>query len=210
MFMVPTTRTQGFYHPIHNQTRPPHPHWSSPTDRGTQEGAPGPPPQRLPIMGHQALQPPHPTTHPPTPTHQPPTHTPNPPPTITTAPTKHKATVSLPYHRGTSEIISRAFRKADVGVVTSNKNPLRTQLIHLKDPIPHTHKSSVVYHIPCAGSVNKPCAVTYIGETERSMDTRFREHHNKAKSSIRPPLASTLPPWGNMHASPATTSAPTT
>jgi hypothetical protein len=67
-----------------------------------------------------------------------------------------------------------------------NKNSPRTQLVHLKDPIPHTYKSSVVYHIPCAGSVNEPCAATYIGETERSMDTRFREHH-KAKSLIRPP-----------------------
>jgi hypothetical protein len=67
-----------------------------------------------------------------------------------------------------------------------NKNSLRTQLVHLKDPILHTHKSSVVYHIPCAGSINDPCAATYIGETERSMDTCLREHHNKAKSQIRP------------------------
>jgi hypothetical protein len=83
--------------------------------------------------------------------------------------------------------ISRAFRKADVGVTTSNKNSLGTQLVHLKDPIPHIYKSSVIYHIPCAGSANKPCAATYIGETERSMDTRFRENHNKAKSTIKPP-----------------------
>jgi hypothetical protein len=68
----------------------------------------------------------------------------------------------------------------------SNKNSLRNQLVHLKDPIPHTHKSSVVYHIPCAGSANDPCAATYIGETERSMDTSFREHHNKSKSKIEP------------------------
>jgi hypothetical protein len=104
----------------------------------------------------------------------------------TVQPPRHKAIVSLPYHRGTSEIISQALRKADVGNVSSNKNSLRTQLVHLKDPVPHTHKSSVVYHISCAGSVNKPCVATYIGETERSMDTRLREHHNKAKSQVRP------------------------
>jgi hypothetical protein len=84
-------------------------------------------------------------------------------------------------------MIARAFRKADVGVIMGNKNSLRTQLVHLKDPIPHTQKSSVVYHILCAGSINKSCAATYIGETERSMDTHFTEHHNKAKTDIRPP-----------------------
>jgi hypothetical protein len=84
-------------------------------------------------------------------------------------------------------MIARAFRKADVGVVTGNKNSLRTQLVLLKDPILHTQKLSVVYHIPCAGSINEPCTATYIGETERSMDTRFTEHRNKSKLDIRPP-----------------------
>jgi hypothetical protein len=44
----------------------------------------------------------------------------------------------------------------------------------------------VVYHIACAGNINDPCAATYIGETERSMDTRLKEYHNKAKSQVRP------------------------
>jgi hypothetical protein len=44
----------------------------------------------------------------------------------------------------------------------------------------------MVYHIPCAGNINNPCAATYIGETERSMDTRLKEHHNKAKSQVKP------------------------
>jgi hypothetical protein len=78
---------------------------------------------------------------------QPPHQTP-PIPVTNTAPPRHKATVSLPYHRGTSEIISMALRKTDVGIISSNKNSLRTQLVHLKDPIPHTHKSTVVYHAP--------------------------------------------------------------
>jgi hypothetical protein len=83
-------------------------------------------------------------------------------------------------------MVGRAFRKADVGVVAINKNSLRTQLVHLKDPVLYTHKSSVVYHIPCAGSNTNLCDVTYIGETERSMDTRFKEHHSKSKSKIEP------------------------
>jgi hypothetical protein len=102
-------------------------------------------------------------------------------PATATATPKHKATVSLPYHRGTSEIISRALRKANIGTTSSNKNSLGTQLVHLKDLIPHIYKSTVVYHAPCAGNINDPCSATYVGETERSMDIRLREHHNKAK-----------------------------
>jgi hypothetical protein len=103
---------------------------------------------------------------------------------------KHKATISLPYHRGRSEIVSRALRKADVGTTSKNKNSLRTQLVHLKDPIPHIHKSTVVYHAPCAGNTNDPCSATYVGETERSKDTRMREHHNKAKLPLSDDFAS--------------------
>jgi hypothetical protein len=83
-------------------------------------------------------------------------------------------------------MVGRALRKADVGVVAVNKNSLHTQLVHLKDPVLHTHKSSVVDHIPCTGSNTDPCDATYIGETERSMDTRFKEHHSKSKSKIKP------------------------
>jgi hypothetical protein len=145
----------------------------------------GYPPWAIKRFTHHPRPPPpqHPPTTPTTP--QPP-HQPTPTPTNPPAPPKHKATVSIPYHRGTSEMIGRALRKADVGVISNNKNSLRTQLVHLKDPIPHTHKSSVVYHIPCAGSNTNPCDATYIGETERSMDTRFKEHHNKSKSKIEP------------------------
>jgi hypothetical protein len=131
-------------------------------------------------MGHQTLQLPPPATRtsiPPANAITPQLQTQTPP----TAPatTKHRATIPLPYHRGTSEIISRAFRKADMGIVSSNKNSLHFQLVHFKDPIPHTHKSSVVYHAPCAGNPNDPCTATYIGETERSMHVRLKEHHNK-------------------------------
>jgi hypothetical protein len=137
----------------------------------------------------------HPLHIPPPPanttTPQPPHQTP-PIPATTTAPPRHKAIVSLPYHRGTLEIISRAFCKADVGIISSNKNSLCTQLVHLKDPIPHTHKSTVVYHVPCAGNINDPCSATYIGETERSTDIRLKKHHNKAKLPLSDKYASAI------------------
>jgi hypothetical protein len=74
----------------------------------------------------------------------------------------------------------------------ATRNSLRTQLVHLKDPIPHTHMSTVVYHAPCAGNINDPCSATYIGETERSMDVRLREYHNKATLPLSDKYASAI------------------
>jgi hypothetical protein len=95
---------------------------------------------------------------------------------IPTSTTKHKSTVCLPYHTGTTEII-----EADVGTISISKDSLRHQLVHLKDKLPRYSKSGIVYHGPCAGKPHEPCDAHYIGETEQSMEDRFKEHHNKAK-----------------------------
>jgi hypothetical protein len=50
-----------------------------------------------------------------------------------------------------SEMIGRSLHRAEVGIITNNKNSLRSQLVRLKDRIPHIHKYAVVYHAPCAG-----------------------------------------------------------
>jgi hypothetical protein len=80
-----------------------------------------------------------------------------------------RTTVSLSYYRGLTEQIGRAMRKAEVGTISNNKNPLHQQLVYLKDKVPHIHKSQVVYFAPCAGKPNNPCTAKYIGEPERAM-----------------------------------------
>ncbi|KAI8485880.1 hypothetical protein Bbelb_364320 [Branchiostoma belcheri] len=46
-----------------------------------------------------------------------------------------------------------------------------------KDKTPKEDKCGVIYHISCQGNTNRgPCRETYIGETERSLKTRFLEH----------------------------------
>jgi hypothetical protein len=99
----------------------------------------------------------------------------------TTATQKPKTTLFLPYFRGISEPITRAMRKADVGTIPMNKNSLRHQLVHLKDKLPKEDKSGVIYYAPCAGTTNVSCDARYIGETERAMSVRFKEHHNRQK-----------------------------
>jgi hypothetical protein len=78
-------------------------------------------------------------------------------------------------------MIGRCLRRANVGVMTYNRNSLRSQLVHLKDPIPHNHRTSVVYHASCAGRPLSPCSARYIGEMERAMSIRLKEHHNRTK-----------------------------
>ena len=42
----------------------------------------------------------------------------------------------------------------------------------------------MVYHIKCAGQTNRgPCTETYIGETERSLKTRFSEHKRPSSTT---------------------------
>ena len=48
-----------------------------------------------------------------------------------------------------------------------------------KDKIPNLSKSNVVYEVTCPG-----CSATYIGKTERRLQTRLAEYTNPTKSAI--------------------------
>ena len=48
-----------------------------------------------------------------------------------------------------------------------------------KDKIPNLSKSNVVYEVKCPG-----CSATYIGKTERCLQSRLSEHINPTKSAI--------------------------
>ncbi|KAI8513646.1 hypothetical protein Bbelb_079700 [Branchiostoma belcheri] len=79
---------------------------------------------------------------------------------------KRKTLVVLPYVKGVSEPYVESL--------------LHTEqlLVAPKDKTPKEDKCGVIYHIlSCQGNTNRgPCQETYIGETERSLKTRFLEH----------------------------------
>ncbi|KAI8519944.1 hypothetical protein Bbelb_032010 [Branchiostoma belcheri] len=96
---------------------------------------------------------------------------------------KDKGRITLPYIKTVSEPLRRIF--ASHGISTSFKptNTLKQLLVAPKDKTPKEEKCGVVYCIPCQGTTRQgTCEESYIGETERSLRTRFLEH--KRPSSL--------------------------
>ena len=51
-------------------------------------------------------------------------------------------------------------------------NTLRSYLVHPKDKVELTERAGLVYYIQCGG-----CNASYVGETERNLQKRIKEHH---------------------------------
>ena len=78
-----------------------------------------------------------------------------------------KGQVTIPYVKGTSEAISRIFKKHGVDTAMRPVNTLRESLVHPKDKVESSEAGGVVYEIPCLN-----CESKYIGETGRLLKTR--------------------------------------
>jgi len=53
-------------------------------------------------------------------------------------------------------------------------NTLRSKLVHPKDKTPTEHQCGTIYHITCDNDHGH----TYIGESKRPLNQRFKEHRN--------------------------------
>ena len=83
--------------------------------------------------------------------------------------------VTLPYVGGLTEPIARLMRKAGVSAHARPHSTLRSLLVNPKDKDEPQDKCGVVYHLSC-----KDCDAQYIGETERALRHRLKEHHRDA------------------------------
>ena len=72
--------------------------------------------------------------------------------------------------------LSKSFKKANIKLVYSNNNKLKTALGTTKDTIPIEHRSGV-YEISCSD-----CDAKYIGQTRRALHTRVSEHLRSIKN----------------------------
>ena len=86
---------------------------------------------------------------------------------------------SVPYIKGTSERLHRAFKSHEVTLVHKPFNSLRSQLVRVKDKTENLKKCGTVYHIHC-----EQCDKDYVGETARLLETRIKEHLSRNSSAV--------------------------
>ncbi|KAJ8951751.1 hypothetical protein NQ318_012602, partial [Aromia moschata] len=77
---------------------------------------------------------------------------------------------SLPYEPKFTRGLYKIFKIININLVYNSKNKLQTLLGNPKDKIDNNEKSGI-YEISC-----KDCDQKYIGQTKRSILTRFKEH----------------------------------
>ena len=86
---------------------------------------------------------------------------------------------SVPYIKGTSERLQRAFKSHEVTLVHKPFNSLRSQLVHVKDKTENLKKCGTIYHIHC-----EQCDEDHVDETSRLLETRVKEHLSRNSSAV--------------------------
>ena len=83
-----------------------------------------------------------------------------------------------------TEELRRIFSDYGWKVCAKPTNSLRQILVAPKDKLEKKDQTGVVYFISCQGSTSRgQCEETYIGETERSLKTRFMEHRRPSTTT---------------------------
>ena len=86
-------------------------------------------------------------------------------------------TATIPYIKGTSEIISRILRPYNIRVAHKPITTLRHVLTNVKDREQPHERQGAIYKINCSY-----CQATYIGETSRNLNIRLTEHKRATKN----------------------------
>ena len=93
---------------------------------------------------------------------------------------QHKIYASVPYIKGISERLQRAFKSHEVTLVHKPFKSLRSKLVHVKDKTESLKRSGTVYHIHCEQCDKE----LYVGETSRLLETRVKEHISRNSAVI--------------------------
>ena len=84
-------------------------------------------------------------------------------------------------------------RDFNIRTVFKSGPTLRSLLTKVKDPLPTTKQSNVVYEVPCT------CGKVYIGETKRRLETRLKEHKDACTRYLTDKSAIAEHAWANDH-----------
>ncbi|XP_033108664.1 uncharacterized protein LOC117110160 [Anneissia japonica] len=91
--------------------------------------------------------------------------------------TTNKGLAVIPYIKGVSETLKRTFETFDITTCFKPTCTLRQLLVSPKDKSQKKDITGAIYHIPCQGKTTSgKCKDSYIGESERTLKTRFLEH----------------------------------
>ena len=93
---------------------------------------------------------------------------------------KYKTTIVVPYIPKTADKFKRLCKGRNLQVQFKGTNTLRTTLVNPKDKDYKTKQTGVIYHYQCP---HIQCSSSYIGESDRSLGERVKEHL-KAPSPI--------------------------
>ncbi|XP_068717299.1 uncharacterized protein [Montipora capricornis] len=85
-------------------------------------------------------------------------------------------TVTIPYIKGTSEIIARTLQPYNIRVAHRRITTLRKPLTYAKDEDQPKDRQGAIYKIKCCD-----CQATYIGEAGRKLNTRLTEHRRATR-----------------------------
>ena len=96
----------------------------------------------------------------------------------------------IPYVSGVSERIRKA---CNLKVVFKSGPTLCSLLTKVKDPLPKEKLAGVVYQIPCQ------CGKVYVGETQRHLETRGKEHRNACNKGDTGKSAIAEHQWDQQH-----------
>ena len=99
----------------------------------------------------------------------------------------------IPYVAGVSERIRKVCQDFSIRTVFKSGPTLRSLLTNIKDPLPTTKQSNVVYEVPCT------CGKVYIGETKRRLETRLKEHKDACTRYLTDKSAIAEHAWANDH-----------
>ena len=85
--------------------------------------------------------------------------------------------ISIPYVKGVSETLARAYRHHGISAAMKPLLTLKCMLVYRKDKRTPHDTAGVVYQIPC-----KDCPKVYTGKTVRKYGIREKEHHKDVDS----------------------------
>ena len=88
----------------------------------------------------------------------------------------HKTSVIIPYVDDMSEAVARVYNRYGGSLAMRPHTTIRNLLVHPKDKVNTEETAECVYRIPC-----KNCQKVYIGETERSLGVRTKEHRKEVE-----------------------------